>query len=344
MAEVIDFKKLKLGRRPIIPAIAAGIGVILFLIAVGWFSFTQEVGPSEFAIRQVYFGPAKGISETIHGPGLHLVVPGYERLHAFPRGMERLEFNSSERGHTRGARDSISIQTSDGYNVSVDVTVLYRIKDPYTVVTKVGFGTAYEDKVVVKRSDKILRQVLGKLVAEDFFNDRVRIQAGERVRIELQKDLQNWGVQVWAVLVRSYKYDDRFQNIIETRKIEDQRLFKNQAEKLRETRRAQMEKALAELRAEIEVLRQEGANRIRTINADADTYYRSKVAEGRKEVELAIADGTKWEREALEKAGAGNLVGLEMADALDGTEVIMISTTGQSGVNPLNLNQMLEGW
>ncbi|MFT7521121.1 MAG: regulator of protease activity HflC (stomatin/prohibitin superfamily) [Kiritimatiellia bacterium] len=344
MAEVIDFKKLKLGRRPILPAIGAAIGVLLLIIGAGWFSLTQEVGPQHSAIRQVYFGPVKGISKKVHGPGLHMVIPGYERLHLFPRTMDRLEFNSSERGHTRGARDSISIQTSDGYNVSVDVTVLYRVVDPYLVVTKVGFGNAFQAKVVVPRSDKILRQILGKLVAEDFFNDNVRIEAGERVRMELQTELKNWGIQVWGVLVRSYKYDDRFQNIIETRKIEDQRLFKNQAEKLRETRRAEMAKALAELTADIEVLQQVGSNRIRIVNADANTYYRTKVAEGKKEVDLAVADSTKWEREALEKSGAGNLVGLEMAEALGGTQVIMISTTGSSAMNPLNLDALLEGW
>ena len=146
------------------------------------------------------------------------------------------------------------------------------------------------------------------------------------------------------MLVRSYRYDDRFQGIIESRKVEDQRLFKNQAEKLRETRKAIKEKALAELRADIEVVKQEGQNTIRTINADAQTYYRSQVAAGDKEVELALADGARWERLALERAGASNLVGLEMAEALDGTQVIVVSTTGQNGVNPLDLDTLLEGW
>jgi regulator of protease activity HflC (stomatin/prohibitin superfamily) len=255
-----------------------------------------------------------------------------------------LEFNKSEIGFTQGARDSISIQTSDGYNVSVDITILYRVVDPYKVVTKVGFGRAYEDKVVAKRADRILREELGKLVAEDFFNDNVRMNAAEKVRTVLTTDMEEWGIQVFAVLVRSYRYDERFQGIIESRKVEDQRLFKNQAEKLRETRKAEKEEALAKLQAEIEVLKQEGQNRIRTINADADTYFRTKVAEGTKAVEIAKADGARWEREALEKAGSSNLVGLEMAETLDGVQVIVVSTTGPNGVNPLDVETLLRGW
>lgn len=344
MGDVIDFRRLKLGRRPWLPAVGVAIGAVIMLLAVAWWGFTQEVGPNELAIRQVYFGPGKGVQEKVYGPGLNLVIPGYERLHLFPRDMQKLEFNSSEQGYSDGVRPSISIQTSDGYNVSVDITILYRVKDPYTVVTKVGFGRAYEDKIVVKRSDKILREILGKLVAEDFFNDRVRMAAGEKVRQDLSADLETWGIQVWAVLVRSYRYDDRFQGIIESRKVEDQRLFKNQAEKQREIRIAAKEEALAKLRAEIEVIKQQGQNEIRTIRADADTYYRSRVAEGTKEVQLAEADGDRWIRQALEKAGASNLVGLEMAETLDGTEIIVVSTTGQGGYSPLDLDKMIQGW
>jgi len=344
MGDVIDFNRLKLGKRPWLPAVGVAVAVLIALLAGLWWGFTQEVGPSEVAIRQVYFGPGKGVQETVYGPGLHLVVPGYERLHLFPRDMQKLEFNSSEKGYSDGARQSISIQTSDGYNVSVDITILYRVTDPYKVVTKVGFGRAYEDKIVVKRSDKILREILGKLVAEDFFNDKVRMAAGEVVRQDLSADLETWGIQVWAVLVRSYRYDDRFQGIIESRKVEDQRLFKNQAEKQREIRKAAKEEALAKLRAQIAVIKQEGQNKIRTIKADADTYYRSQVAAGNKEVALAEADGDRWIRGALEKAGASNLVGLEMAETLEGTEIIVVSTTGQNGYSPLDLDKMLKGW
>ena len=35
--------------------------------------------------------------------------------------------------------------------------------------------------------------------------------------------------------------------------------------------------------------------------------------------------------------GAGNLVGLEMAKVLEGIEVIVLPSDGDSGLNPLNL-------
>ena len=105
-----------------------------------------------------------------------------------------------------------------------------------------------------------------------------------------------------------------------------------------------MNEILAQLEANISVVKQEGNNQVRQIRADADRYYREKVAEGNKALELALADGAKWERQALEAAGASNVVGLEMAEAMDGVEVIVISTTGASGSNPLDLDSLLGGW
>lgn len=329
---------------------SVAIGVVVAMVAVFWFGFTDVVGPAQFAIKQIYVGPDKGVKEDIYGPGMHFVIPGYERLHRFPRDIQVVQFNSGELrysgplGADSRVAPALNIQTSDGYNVTVDISIMYRITDPYEVVTKVGFGRAYEEKVVLKRADTILRENLGRMIAEDFFNDKVRMRAAETVREKLAKDLKDWGIDVWAVLVRSYDYDRGFQEKIEAKKIQDQRKFKEQAETRKEKERGDMNEILAQLEADISVVKQEGNNHVRQIRADADRYYREKVAEGNKALELALADGAKWERQALEAAGASNVVGLEMAEAMDGVEVIVISTTGSSATNPLDLDTLLGGW
>ena len=42
--------------------------------------------------------------------------------------------------------------------------------------------------------------------------------------------------------------------------------------------------------------------------------------------------------------GAANLVGLQMADALQGVELIVVPTSGPGAVNPLDLNKMVQQW
>ncbi len=329
--------------------------LILAAVLVGWtalwFTFAQLVDADEVAVRQIYLGPSRGVQEELYGPGLHLVLPGYERLHLFPRDMQTLDFNDAERAFTKSRlgedyhwAPSIRIQTSEGYQVTIDVTLLYRVTDPYAVLTRVGPGRLFETQVVQRRADKILRQQLGELNAEDFYDDGVRMAQLEIARQALTTDLGEWGIQVWGLLLREYAYDDRYQSAIEARKIQDQRVFKNQAESVSASRAAERDRVIAEGQATIEVESERGRAEVRKLEASADLYYRQKVAEGDKLVALAEAEGTELENAALQALGAVNLVGLEMAEALRGTEVIILSTSGADGVNPLDLDALIEGF
>jgi len=67
---------------------------------------------------------------------------------------------------------AINIQTSEGYTVTVDVSVLYRIEDPYKVLTTIGPGKLYEDALVIPRTEQILRKRLGELLETDLLARR----------------------------------------------------------------------------------------------------------------------------------------------------------------------------
>ena len=331
------------GRRRL-PIVAALFGLVGATIL--YFTFTVEVAPDERAVRQVFLGPNKGIQNEILDTGLHFVIPGYEQLHLFPKDIQVLELNDDKTsGVARAAhRDSIRIQTSEGYQVKVDVTLVYRILDPYKVITSVGPGRLYETSLVGPRSDTILRQTLGKLNAEQFYNGSARQTAANEAFALLSEDLLPSGIQVWSVMVRQFTYDDRYQELIEQRKIQDQMVFKNQAEAFAAGREAEKKRVLAEGTAAVEVEKERGRAEVRKIRADADLYYRKKIAEGDLLVSLAEAEGTRLENEALRVAGAANVVGLEMAEVLDGVEVIIVPTDGSGGLNPLDLDGLLRGW
>jgi len=149
---------------------------------------------------------------------------------------------------------------------------------------------------------------------------------------------------VWGVLIREYSYDDRYQAAIEQRKIQDQNVFKNQAEAFAASKEAEKNRVLAEGQARVDVEGERGRAEVRKIAAEADNYYRTAVAEGDLLVALAEAEGTRLENAALQQAGAANIVGLEMAEVLEGTKVIMVSTTGTGSVNPLDLDRLIGGW
>lgn len=342
MAVKIQLPKLDSGwvARGVAGLVALVVGLVLYN------SSTIYVDPGEFAVRQIYLGPNKGIREERIGPGLRMVIPGYERFHVLPRTLQLLEFNDDQLQASSQATyaPSINIQTSEGYRVVVDVTVAYRIVDPYKVVTSVGAGRLYESALVRPRADQVLRQKLGELNAEQFYSGPLRRQKAYDARDLLDAELSPSGVQVWAVMVRHYRYDDRYQQAIEQRKIQDQTVFKNRAEALAATEEAEKNRVLAEGQAWISVETQRGISEVSKTKADYDLYSRKRIAEGDLLVELARAEAKRLENDALSAAGASNIVGLKMADALQNTQVIVVPTDGPNALNPLDLERLIRGW
>jgi hypothetical protein len=145
-------------------------------------------------------------------------------------------------------------------------------------------------------------------------------------------------------MVRHYQYDERYQDAIEQRKIQDQMVFKNRAEALAATEEAEKNRVLAEGRAIVDVETRRGESEVQKINADSDLYSRKRISEGDLLVELAQAESKRMENDALSAAGATNIVGLKMAEAIDNTQVIIVPTDGPSAVNPLDLDRLIGGW
>lgn len=321
------------------------VAVVVLGLVLVYSSCTVYVRPNAFGIKQVIVGADKGIQKTVYSPGLHLITPGAERMHAFPADLQALEMSDSQReivsGSTHRTVRAIKIQTSEGYTVSVDVTVLYRIEDPYQLMVQIGPGLLYEDAAVIPRAEQVLRRTLGQLDAEEFYRGDKRERAAVEAQALLDRELRPKGLKVTHVLVRQYRYDQRYQQAIEQRKIQDQSVFKNQAEAAAAQAEAEKNRIIAEGAAAVQVELTRGEAEVKKLESEADLYRRTKQAEGELLIKLAQAQGIDLENKALRGAGSENLVGLKMADVLKGTAQIIIPSDGEGGVNPLDLNAML---
>jgi regulator of protease activity HflC (stomatin/prohibitin superfamily) len=316
------------------------VASIVLLLVVSYNSCTTYVHPGEAGVKQSKFG--KGIEERVYGTGLHYVGAG-ETLHRFPTDLQVLELtdSKSESSEDHRTTNAINIQTSEGYNVRVDATVLYRIKDPLKVMKTLGPGRVFEDSAVIPRSSQALRRALGELDAEDFYRGNKRSEKQAQAKAALSKELVDSGIEVIEVLVRRYVYDQRYQAAIEGRKIQDQTVFKNEAEAKAATATAAKNKIVAEGAAAVQVELARGEAEVKKLAAEADLYRRKKAAEGDLLLKLAEAHGTELESQALRGTGSENMVGLRMAESLRGTAVIVLPSDGEGGMNPLDLKSML---
>src|SRR4051812_11192895 len=343
MAFTVPRVSVPSGRRfRILWLLGAGLLVLLF----GYNSCTTYVKPGEAGVKQIKFGLGKGIESHVYGTGLHYVGVG-ETMHTFPMRLQLLELSNSRSEATEDLEGhrvapGVNIQTSEGYMVQVDVTVLYRISDPLKVMRTIGPGRLFEDSAVIPRAQQDLRRALGELDAEDFYRGDKRVEKGRAAQQAVEKELKDKGIEVLQVLIRRYTYDQRYQQAIEQRKIQDQTVYKNEAEAKSASATAAKNKIIAEGAASVQVELARGEAEVKKLEADADLYRRKKAADGDLLVKLAEAQGTELENQAMRGAGSENMVGLRMADALRSTRLIVLPTDGEGGMNPLDLKTLLK--
>jgi len=320
------------------------IGAAL-LVLIGYNSCSSYVQPGQVGVKQRVLGSGQGVQTEIYEPGIHWITPGAERMHLFPATLQMLEMSDSTQvSGLLSVRTvpALKIQTSAGSIVSVDATVLYRIEDAYKVMTQIGPGRLYEDSAVILFAQQQLRRMLGELDAEDFYRGDKRERAVSEAQRVLTDELLPKGIRVTHVLVRQYRYDTRYQQAIEQRKIQDQTVFKNQAEALAAQAEAEKNKIIAEGSAAVEVELARGSAEVQKLSSEAELYRRTKDAEGQLQVKLAKAQGIDLDNKALRGIGSENMVGLRMAETLRGIDVIVLPSDGESGTNPLDLNQVLK--
>ncbi len=286
---------------------------LLFLRAC----FLTYVPPDRIGLRQISYGPGRGLQKELVYPGYRRSLATYETVRTFPRDVQAVEFTNdqSERGADHRTLPAVNVPTVDGYPITVDVTVLYRITDPFLVVSRFGFGKGYEDNVVIRFTDPAIKQHLGELRAEEFYSVRRDVKVQD-VKRDLSQRFKENGMMLADVLIRQYDYPQTFQQLTEQKKIQDQSVLANRAL----TKQAEVQTRLNQTAAEgknfINVKSAEFQAQITGINAQKDFYERSKHADGDLLVKSAEAAGTEQVNKALEGAGSEKLLKLRKGLAL----------------------------
>jgi regulator of protease activity HflC (stomatin/prohibitin superfamily) len=292
------------------------LAVLVPLIFIRGCFFTY-VPPDQIGVRQVSFGVSKGLQKEPVLPGYRRELAGVETVHTFPRDIQVVEFtnSSSETGAGHRRVGAIKVPTVDGYPVDLDVTVLFRIQDPFKVASKFGFGTGYEQSVVINFTDPLVKQFLGELLAEQFYSG-ARPARVEALKKELAKRFEPNGLALYDVLVRQYDYPATFQVLTEQKKIQDQSVLSNREL----AKQAEVQTRLNQVKAEgqnlINIKTAEFNAQITGINAGKDLYERQKRAEADLLVKTAEANGTELTNRALEGAGSAKLLRLRRGLAL----------------------------
>src|SRR5215475_8748427 len=267
-------------RKIILPILALFVGLKLLI-----FFCVTYVRPNEYGIKVVRVPVlgARGVHNEVYQTGFHFVLKPFdlEKMYLFPKDLQVLDLTGTREEAAREASVSKAahIQTSDGFFVDVDVSILYNIVDPYLVFTRLGTGRLFETNGIVPKAEPVLKQTLGELTTEEFYNSPLRSAKILMAKDLLNRDLAQYGLAVDQVMVRYFRYTEEIQKNVEEKKLKDQLVFKNQAEGRAATEAAKLKKAIQEGQAAVDIKLQEGAAYITTKDAERDLYARKKRAE-----------------------------------------------------------------
>lgn len=318
--------------------------VILFILGT-WFVFnlcTTYIPIGQVGVRtQEYalFGK-KGVVQEDFGPGWHRDFGPVDSWVKFDSTVQTLEMTRKpEHGSMRG-RDDVQVQSADGYAVSVDVTVKYRImeKQAHALYENTGSGTKYKT-IVRNEAQEACMGLFGQMRTEDFYDPEQRREKAGQVFDRLAKSLEDNYVQVIDVLIREVQFDPEYESKIRTKKLADQEVELNKSMARAEEMKGKTQVIEAETQKlvkiiqkekEAELVRMQAAAdlEVATITADADKYVTEKKAdadlisaqmnaEGDLLVRKAEAEGERLRNEAMAGPGGSTMVALEAAQNIN---------------------------
>ena len=330
------------------------VSVVIIALVVGGYIIVKAatihvpIGSVGVRIQQYGILGKQGVVEEDFKPGWHRDLGPIDNWEVYDGTVQTLEMTKNPQYGSESGADDVKVQSADGYSISVDVTIKYRIMadKAHRLYQDTGSGTKY--KVIVRNeSQKACMGLFGQMKTEDFYNPEVRRATAAKVEDVLVASLADNFVEVIDVLIRGIQFDSEYENKIRRKKLADQEVELNKSMGRAAQMRGKTQVIEAETQKltsiivkekEAELIRMEAeANRkIAKITADAEKYATEKQADadlveaqnsakGQLLVKMSEAEGERLRNAAMQGVGGSTIVALEAAKNLNLSD-ITIST------------------
>jgi regulator of protease activity HflC (stomatin/prohibitin superfamily) len=326
--------------------------LLFLLVSFLYATCTQYIHPDQFAVKQVdvpvpLLTGTAGVHSNIYDTGVHWIIPGCEKFLLFPKSVRAVTLHSRGKDTETDEQfvrfeDAAHIQTSDGFFINLDVSILYRVVDPYKVIREFGAGVLYEQNGIIFQAEPTLKATMGTLRPEDFFDANQRVAKQNEARDKFNEFLIPRGLRVEHVLIRYPRYHEAVQARIEARNIQEQTKQKNIEEAKLAEAQADLNEVVKQGEAKLSIKLMEGSNYVTRLTAQMDAYRRKVASEANRVMAIADAERQRMVNEAYQGAGAERLVGLEWAKVLSGLDTIVLESGGANGFNPLDVPSLMK--
>ena len=287
---------------------------------------------------------SKGVQDQLYPPGsTNFFAPFIRDFYRFDTKVQNLEMRAANKG-----RDDLQLKTTDGNDISMDVTVVWQV-DPQRapkLLAEVATSTDdVKDKLVRPMARTHVRDVLNELDSESVYNSDKRFEKAEKARAVLTAALAPFGVVVSQVILHEHRFNPEYEHVIHDRKLAEQRAeqLKSEAEAASQESLRNLETARGRVAADIAAA--EGRLNQAKLGADAAYFAQQQNAQALLSEKTANAKAIAKRNEALRGTGGRAMVKLKVAEAITGKAIVLIPS-GQAGAafNRLDVNKMVDAF
>jgi regulator of protease activity HflC (stomatin/prohibitin superfamily) len=213
------------------------IKIVIFLIlAFALFKSTLIFVPAGFT--GVVYDRGFGVLDKPMKSGLNFAIPFWQSVTLMDTRLQEYTMSVVPDEGAIQRDDSLDAPTSDGQQVKVDATVIFRIdaaKAPEILKT---IGLDYVDKLIRPYSRSQIRMVISRYTAPAIYSEK-RQEAESAMTTELSDMLSSKNIIIDKILLRTVVFSEEYGKAIEAKVIAEQRIKQAEFEVKEASQRAQ---------------------------------------------------------------------------------------------------------
>ncbi|MCA9569275.1 MAG: hypothetical protein KC656_15610 [Myxococcales bacterium] len=322
--------------------------VLIGLLALSLAGCSASTESTEIGVRTInipLFGGRGVVEETYPAGGTYFFPRFASSWNVFDVGLQNLAMVREPNEGQRKGDDSLRFKTIDGNDISVNVTIAWRIDPAQAAYTLrfVGEHTGeVEDKFVRPVARTVVRDVLNQLTSEEYYQAERRFEMAEEARIRLNAVLGKDGVVVEQVLLGEHRFNKTYEQTIRDKKVAEQEAARlsSETEAAAEEMKRDLERGKGTVSKEIEQARGEAEKK--RLQADAIYFERQRQAEAILAEARARAEGLTARARALNGSGGRSMVKLEVAKALRNKKILFIPAGSGMDLRKTDVNALLQ--
>lgn len=302
---------------------------------------STEVGVR--TVRLALIGSTGVVSEPYPAGQTYFFPPIINSWTVFDVGLQNMTMTRAANTGARGGDDSLRFKTADGNDISVDVTIAWRVdpsKTPYLLQFIGGNTLEVEERLVRPVARTVLRDVLNELRSEQFYDADMRFKKADQAREACAHYLAPEGVLIDQVLLGEHAFNPAYEQVIKDKTVAEQEAarLRSESEAAAEQMKRELEVAKGQVNQTIETAKGEAQKA--QLEADASYFQRDRESQALLAEAKSRTEGLKAQAKALAGSGGHNMVKLKVAEALAGKPILFIPAGG-GDLRTTNMNDLL---